>query len=311
MMRVNSGSTAQLSGYLNEGYAMSFSDYGLPRFLAHSGAWVLERQIPRTQHRDAMGCYPIFCCPNWDGLAEDFRAFEDQWVSLVLVTDPFSGMTAEWLARIFDHVLLFKEHFVADLSAPVDKILSRRRYAQAQRALLKLDLEIERPPLDCHLVKECWGLYRDLVQRRRVSGMSALSFQAFEQMLSLPGTVVLLARYENNAVGMHVEYQQADFVYGHLAAYNSLGYRVGAAAALHVAEIEYFHGLAGWIDWGGAAGVEVGAVDCLAAFKRGFSNDRRNVYLCGRVFDREAYRQLAGSLDTGTYFPAYRKGEFR
>jgi hypothetical protein len=55
------------------------------------------------------------------------------------------------------------------------------------------------------------------------------------------------------------------------------------------------------------------ADDGLTRFKAGWSNAERTNWLCGRIFDREAYAALS-RMNVGAasrdYFPAYRAGEF-
>ena len=58
-----------VSGYLHPTYARSLSEFGAPRHLPHSGAWILERRIPGSPYSDAMGCYPILACRLRDSRA--------------------------------------------------------------------------------------------------------------------------------------------------------------------------------------------------------------------------------------------------
>ncbi len=77
------------TGYRHPLYAASLAEHGTPRRLPASDGWILERDIPGFTGRDAMGCYPLFCCGRWDRLADDLRELGDGLVSLTLVTDPF------------------------------------------------------------------------------------------------------------------------------------------------------------------------------------------------------------------------------
>jgi len=62
------------------------------------------------------------------------------------------------------------------------------------------------------------------------------------------------------------------------------------------------------VNLGGGAGLIESADDGLARFKRGWSNDRRTAYLCGRILDRRKYRELASrkAPNGSSFFPAYR-----
>ena len=63
-----------------------------------------------------------------------------------------------------------------------------------------------------------------------------------------------------------------------------------------------------WAHLGAGAGAALSEADGLSRFKAGWASETRTAYLCGRVFDRRRYTDLAGAAPT-TYFPAYRAGE--
>jgi len=71
-----------VSGYLHPGYAASLAEFGEPRLLPISGAWVLQRSIGGSPHRDAIGCYPLFGCINWERLSDDLDAIGSDLVAL-------------------------------------------------------------------------------------------------------------------------------------------------------------------------------------------------------------------------------------
>jgi len=57
------------TGYAHANYAAALREFGRPREMHACTGWVLEREIAGTGHTDLMGCYPIFSCGNWSGLA--------------------------------------------------------------------------------------------------------------------------------------------------------------------------------------------------------------------------------------------------
>ncbi len=63
----------QCTGYLNQAYAHSLSEFGNPRLLPQSQGSILEREILESSYRDAMGCYPLFACKDWAHLSEDIK----------------------------------------------------------------------------------------------------------------------------------------------------------------------------------------------------------------------------------------------
>ncbi|MFC2055317.1 hypothetical protein ACFLV7_13640, partial [Chloroflexota bacterium] len=105
-----------MTGYGHPGYAQSLAEFGTPIELPRCGGWILERQIPGFLYRDAMGCYPLFCCKDWSRLHEDMDEIGSELVSLSLVTDSFGDYSMEALKDLFDVCFLYKQHCVTDLS---------------------------------------------------------------------------------------------------------------------------------------------------------------------------------------------------
>ena len=115
----------QPRGYMHPGYAQSLAEFGQPVELPTSGGWLLKRPIPGTNAFDAMGCYPYLTCQNWAALAEDFKALDKDIVSVAAAVDPFSGCDFTLLNNLFpDKCLHFKDHYVTDLTLPIEKIVS-------------------------------------------------------------------------------------------------------------------------------------------------------------------------------------------
>ncbi|MFN2432186.1 MAG: hypothetical protein ABR599_05105, partial [Gemmatimonadota bacterium] len=99
-------------GYLHEAYVEALREFGTPRRLPASGGWILEREIPGTRHRDAIGCYPLFTCLNWQRLREDLEQLQGELVSLTIVADPLAAPDRSELVRAFpDLARPFKEHY--------------------------------------------------------------------------------------------------------------------------------------------------------------------------------------------------------
>jgi len=300
-----------VNGYLHPGYAESLAEFGTPRELPRCGGWVLERQIPGFSDRDAMGCYPLFCCQDWSQLHIDLAEIGDELVSLVLVTDSFGEYDAAYLLDCFkDVVIPFKQHYIVDMHRPLDEIGGKRRRKLARRALRMIQVEACQEPTQ---FVETWvSLYAHLIERHDVQGIRAFSRIAFAKQLSIPGTVVLQAVYEGRIIGAQLYFIQGDMVHCHLGASSQVGYEVGATYALDWYSIEYFADKARWLDLGGGAGLAKDGMDGLSQYKQGWATDTRTVYLCGRIFNRERYAQIVKAKDIATtnYFPAYRAGEF-
>ncbi len=291
-------------------------EFGRPLRLEASGGWLLQRTVPGTGQSDAMGAYPLFACRHWRSVAADLEKLESSLVSVALVTDPFGDWDEAVLRESFDRVREFKAHFVADLAAPSERIVSKHHRYYARRALAEVTVDVSADPRGA--LDEWLRLYAQLVTRHGISGMRAFSRASFAAQLGLPGMVLFTARRLGKAVGAHLWLMsglgETAVAYSHLAAFDTAGYELGAAYALHSTAIEYFRGRAAWLDLGAGAGLgsSVGADDGLTWFKAGWSTGTRPAYLCGRVLSRRLYEELTKERGSAgdSYFPAYRAGEF-
>jgi hypothetical protein len=301
-----------MTGYMHPGYAESLAEFGTPRELPRCGGWILERQIPGFPYRDAMGCYPLFCCQDWSQLHADLEDLDDEWVSLALVTGPFGEYDTAYLHRCFrDIVLPFKQHFIVDLSRPIDTFVSSHHRRYARKALR--DVQVERCQDPTQFNDEWVDLYATLIGRHNIKGIAAFSRLAFAKQLKVPGLVVFRAVCKEITVGMALWYIQEEVGYYHLAAYSDTGYKLRASFALFWSAIEYFAGQGlRWLNLGAGAGISGNGADGLSRFKRGWSTGTRTAYFCGRIFNPERYTEIvkAKGITATDYFPAYRKGEF-
>jgi hypothetical protein len=299
-------------GYLHSDYARSLGEFGTPRALSESGGWILEQAVPGHASRDAMGCYPIFCCRDWTRLPADLDALREEIVSVVVVTDPFGEYDSDDLRRCFpDLVRPFKAHYVVDLHQSRDAFVHPHHRRHARVALQRLSVECCPAPVPW---REEWiALYANLIQRHHIKGLAAFSRSSLLLQLGVPGLAAFRAIHERETVGMALWYVHGPIAYYHLAAYSDIGYQLRASFALFWNALEHFvaSGVR-WLNLGAGAGLASRSDDGLSRFKRGWATGTRTAYLCGRIFSPAEYRRLSlvrGEGGTG-YFPAYRAGEF-
>lgn len=301
------------AAYAHREYAASLAEFGKPRRLALSGGWILERSIPNSSLKDAMGCYPLFSCENWTGLRKDLEGGGmDGVIALSLVADPFGDYTASYLKECFNaKVIPFKEHFVIDLTCSMNDYISDHHRRYARKGLRELQIERSATPADW--AGDWGGLYGHLIARHRITGISAFSSSAFAGQLRVPGIQAFRASYQSTVIGMVLWYVCEDVAYYHLGAYNSMGYQMRASFPLFWSAIEHFaeSGLR-WVNLGAGAGIRAEDKDGLSSFKRGWATGTRTVYFCGHIFDHARYSDIVNSTKIGAtdYFPAYRAGEF-
>lgn len=302
----------QASGYRHPLYAASFTEFGTPVELPSCGGWILKRPIRGYPNYDGMGCYPLFACQDWARLETDLENIGRQLVSLAIVADPFGAYSQAYLKQCFQDVVTpFKEHFVVDLRAPPDAFVSEHHRRNARKSLQRIGVERCDDPLA--FFNDWLELYRYLIARHEIRGITTFSEPAFRQQLQVPGLVAFRAEHERATVGMLLWYIQDEVGYYHLGAYNQKGYALKASFGLFWQAINYFAGKGlRWLNLGAGVGATT-VIDCgLSRFKRGWATGTRTAYFCGRIFDRVTYRQItqAAGCQGTDYFPTYRRNEF-
>lgn len=301
------------AGYQDAIYAKSLREFGAPYELSRAGGWVLKRPIAGTTFRDAMGCYPFFGCRDWSQLSTDLRDLEHELISIALVSDPFGTHSLSELRSCFPDVMIpFKEHFVVDLSQPIESFVASHHKRNARKALQFVEVEVCADPHQ-HL-DEWTDLYAVLLERHNIRGLTRFSRASFAEQLRVPGLVMLRAVSQGETVGLTLWYTNDSGVsYYHLGAYSERGYELRASFALFWEALQYFtrQGLS-WLNLGAGAGVTSDGQDGLSRFKRGWSTNTRTAYFCGRIFNQDRYAKLVKQKEAteSHYFPAYRAGEF-
>lgn len=295
-------------GYSHPGYAQSLAEFGTPVELPRSGGWILERPVPGSPYRDAMGSYPLLLCRDWSALRADLQELQGRGlVTVSAVPELFGEHDPQLLRECFgDVVIPFKEHFITDMQRPLAESVSRHHRKYARKALLQVQVEVVGNPPG--FLDEWVELHRNLVARHEVTGIRAYSRRAFSMQLNLPGIVVMRAKYRGSTVGAQLWFQHEHVAYGHVLAFSLLGYEVGAPYALYWFALEHFLGKVRWCSMGGVSGTDVAESGGLSQFKRGWATTTRTAYFCGRVYDRRKYEELVGQKGSGPegFFPAYR-----
>jgi hypothetical protein len=302
-----------LTGYAHPAYAGALSEFGTPRRLAESGATILQRPVPGfPDDHDAMGCYPLFSCPDWSKLETDLERLEGELVCLSVVTDPFGEYDVASLRRAFpDLVRPFKTHYVVDLRGSGDEFVASHHRRNARKALEVVAVEECEEPR--RWLSEWEVLYDHLAARHGITGVRAFSRASFAKQLEVPGIRAFRAVCAGRTVGMLLWYVQDGVAYYHLGAHSDEGYEVRASFALFRWAIDRFRAEGTkWLNLGSGAGLADDPSDGLSRFKRGWSTGTRTAYLCGRILHRERYTRILTELaitDTD-FFPAYRRTDW-
>jgi hypothetical protein len=298
-----------MQGYLHPLYAQSFSEIGEPIFLPKSKGWLIKRKIPGTPYFDAMGPYPLFFCENWNELIYDFSPLKEELISISLVIPPFSNFDEEKYAQYFDIFTSFKDHYIADLSTPVEKIISKTRRKDIRKAKNKLIVELQFPP---NINIDEWEyLYTCLISRHRINGFRTFSKFSFEKQLSIPNTHYFRVLQDGLVVGGNIYFIQDHIAYAHLSAFTEIGYDLGAPYAVKGFAMNYFQEKIQFINFGGSTGKQ-NERNGLDEFKKGWSNRVEKSYFCGKVLNKDRYQELNQRRfkNKTDWFPSYRTNDF-
>jgi hypothetical protein len=310
----NRNMTDSSSGYLHDLYAKSFQGIGSHIHLTHCQSHILKRRIFNTSWHDGMNCYPIFCCRNWDKLHLDINSLGNELVSVFLITDPFGTFEQKYLKEIFNDVLYpYKHHFTIDLHVPKEKIISHHHQRKLKKLNKKIKITISEKSEENDL-NNWTELYENLIARHKISGFLTFSREIFRAQLKVPGLVLARAILDDELIGMLLWYMMGDFAYYHLGAFSPRGYSEHVSYKLFESSLDFFltkH--LGNVDLGGAAGLNQEESDGLSRFKKGWSTGTRIVYFCGKIFQYDVYNKLSvnANFSDKSYFPSYRKGEFK
>ncbi len=302
----------QVTGYSHPDYAKSFEEFASPVELRHCQGWILKLPIPGFPYYDAMGCYPLFTCPDWAQLHIDLEEIGNDLVSLSMVTDPFGEYDKTYLKLCFEDVVIpFKEHFVIDLSKPLATFVCKHHRRYSKKALRSVHIERCVNPDD--FLEDWFCLYTTLIKRHNIKKIAAFSRSCFAKLLRVPGMIAFRAVEKDVTVGMLLWLVQGKVGYYHLGAHSARGYELRSSFALFWHSIEYFAASdLSWLNLGAGSGVRNDKTDGLTRFKDGWSNGTRTAYFCGRIFNDATYSEIveAKSVAVTDYFPAYRAGEF-
>jgi Acetyltransferase (GNAT) domain len=254
-----------------------------------------------------MGCYPLFTCTNWDGLADDICNKRNDWVSFSIVTDPFHYANKEELKTVFEEkVIPFKNHFIVKLQDGWQNFIDKNHSRKARKAIRTINIERVENPLN--FIDEWNGLYTNLVNRHQITGITKFSKKAFNGMFETPGLCVYKATFNDEIIGMVLFYEMDEVVYYHLGAYSEMGYKQSASFGIFLRAIEDFSNAGKtYLNLGAGAGLTIDATDGLARFKKGWASETRTAWFCGKVFNKDIYGELTKKLDkANNYFPLYR-----
>jgi hypothetical protein len=300
-----------INGYHHPDYACSLAEFGEPFKIKNCEGWILKRFIPGFQYQDAMSCYPLFSCRDWSKLCLDLEEIANDLVTLTMVIDPFADADYRHLKNCFDIIRPFKSHYIVNLSKNWEDKIDRRHKQKIKKALNEIEIEVCHEPI--RYIDEWAFLYDNLIQRHKIDGIRAFSKECFRKQLSIPGMFLIIGKLHKEIIGGNLVLMRDKVAYDHLAAFSPLSYQVNAAYGIFWNTFKFLaeQGIQ-YLDIGGVAGTEAGKKCGLDQFKRGWTKDTQQVYLCGRIFNSAVYEKICREkgISETVYFPAYRMEEF-
>lgn len=301
-----------MKGYHNELYSQSLKEFGKPFYLPRSGSWTIKRRIDNTSKYDLMGCYPLFFSKKWENILRDLENIDQEdIVTIFLVTDPFGNYDEEILKKSFPDVMFhFKDHYYADLKEDLDSTICKHHMKKARRCLNRMEIVKCEKPID--ILNDWWELYQYLIEKYKIKGIRAFSYDSFKKQFCIPGITLFKAIYKDRLIGIQIWFDHDEVAYSHLSAYNKEGYRLSASYGLRYYSMDYFKNKGtSYLSMGAGSGIGV-KKDGLTYFKKGWSSGTRKVFFCGRIMNKEIYNELSNNkkIKGNSYFPIYRKGEF-
>lgn len=282
-------------------YVHSLSHLGTPLVLPELPCGFVERPIPGSARRDAIGPWPYVTPWTRDEAALVVDRLRRRGnVTLSAVFRPDAPVDSDGLARVGIACRPLKPHYVREPGGrpPPPSRRTRRNLSRSRRhwAVGPVDLET------------AWAEVAEVhaaVSRRR-PGMSTFTdppADHFRVLASLAGMRALGA-YDADGLGAALLYAESDSeIHCHLLGGGARSLRFGAAYTLFE-HLESAAGAARTIYFGGAPAGPAG--EGIARFKRRFATAERPVILATVILDEVACGALAKGRDAGGYFPPYR-----
>lgn len=290
-------------GYASYSYAHSLHEFGTPVLLSRSQGYLLKRPIPASLHEDCCAPYPLLCCQNWAGLADDLAELKDRVVSVVAVLDPFAECDPNGLG-FSEGVTPFKDHFVVDLQTPWESAIHHNHKRNAKKA--SKTLSIEKVPYSPKVLETWISLYDHLIERHNITGITTFSPKTFELQLQLPDMEIYQASLAGDVIGMVLFLKVEERVYYHLGAYSEKGYTHQAAFGIFWQALHDYQTQVQTVSLGAGSGL-TNSEDGLTRFKRGWSTGTRTAHLGKHIANKTVYEELSKQrAKGGSFFPAYR-----
>lgn len=198
-------------------------------------------------------------------------------------------------------------------SRPLESFIAQHHRRNLRKVLNLNVVTVEKCAQAEDYVDDFVNVYDTLKAKHSITGMVAFSRNSFTKQLQVPGIVAFRAVYRGETIGMLLWYVQGEVGYYHLGAYSPLGYELNASFALFAFVIEHFAAIGlRWLNLGASSGISSDKTDGLTRFKKGWSTDTKTAYFCGRIFDRQRYKEIVDKkgISYTNFFPAYRYGEF-
>ena len=290
--------------YSSLDYVRSLSHIGEPYYCENSQLYLIKRSIPGTNRYDLISPYPFLSCDDLIAFDKDIKSL-DGYVSVTIVTDPFSSDDINFYKTIFpDYLKLFKYHSIVELASFSP---SKHHLRNCKKGLSYYSVEITNDLLPD---LEVWcDLYAHLKNKHGITGPSDFTRNSFYDLAQINQNLIVAKAIDESGVirGMSIWLTDKHLAYYHLAAYDQIGYASRASYALFYSVLKYFlsQGIQ-YVGLGAGAG-PIATNSGLNRFKKGWANQSMPVYICGKIIDHDFCNNYAPDAEKiNSFFPPYR-----
>lgn len=293
-----------MSGYRQNGFAESL---GTGLYLENVKGSVLRRKIGTTGTHDVVNPYPVFACSNFANFEDDLTSLRVEGaIALTVRTDAFDEMNVLSTRDIWDWFKPFKTHFITDLTEPWRDTAARNAKRYEKRAREDFEFSLVSSPSE--YAADLARLNEIILNRTQINKSAGLSVKTLEKQLNLRGVRLFKAEDSQGPQGLALFMKTDRKAYAYLLGatdearskhviYGLYGYALDALSA----EVDA-------VDFGGNPGPTDDLSNSVGLFKQLWTNRTATSYICGKIFNPEAYGKLCKDRPalSPNYFPAYR-----
>jgi len=292
-----------MSGFYQAGFSGSL---GPNILLAHADGYLNKRMIGITGHYDLISPYPMFAGRDFKSIAQDMRSLSQSGaVSMTVRSDAFFEKTVGETEPAWDWFRCFKTHYITNLSKPWRETAARnaKRYDDRARRTFTFSQIIN--PIS-H-TSELRRLNRIILNRTQGKAANVLAEKILSEQLGLSGAKLFRASDSNGIQGLALFMVTEKRAYAYMIGATNEARSNNVIYGLYGYALDYFQNEVDKVDFGGAPGTLENQDHPIARFKKLWTNETAQSFICGKIFRPDVYQKLSEIYPTGQteFFPSY------